>query len=153
MSNKARTNSLKYITSFKCHFLFVKYPAYGLSPGTFSLDLYHPFGWFPSGWCFLPMSKSYEERDPPAVMYQPLYFFSRYPLETTKLWNLTNLLTPASWFAYFITIISVIISLKLSCCVGRKLGLSIITEEIALVPFRCQKFNSKTIYICFSFQY
>ena len=76
---------------------------------------------------------------PPAVLYQPLYFFSRYPLETTKLWNLKNLLTPMSWFAYFITIISVIIYLKLSCYVGRKLGLNMVTEEIALVPFRWQE--------------
>ena len=73
---------------------------------------------------------------PPALQYQPYYFFSRYPLKTTKLWNLKNLLTPASWFAYFITILSVIISLKLSCYVGRKLGLKMVSEEIALVPFR-----------------
>ena len=73
---------------------------------------------------------------PPAVSYYPYYFFSRYPLTTTKLWNLKNLLTPDSWFAYFITIISVILSLKLSCYVGRKLGLNIVSEEIALVPFR-----------------
>ena len=73
---------------------------------------------------------------PPAVSYLPYYFFSRYPLETTKLWNLKNLLTSMSWFAYFITIIIVIISLKLSCYVGRKLGLNMVTEEIALVPFR-----------------
>ena len=71
-----------------------------------------------------------------AVSYDPYYFFSRYPLEKTKLWNLKNLLTPMSWFAYFITIISVIISLKLSCYIGRKLGLNMVTEEIALVPFR-----------------
>ena len=74
-----------------------------------------------------------------AAEYQPLYFFSRYPLEKTKLWNLKNLLTPMSWFAYFITITSVIISLKLSCYVGRKLGLNMVTEEIALVPFRWQE--------------
>ena len=73
---------------------------------------------------------------PPAVSYQPFYFFSRYPLEITKLWNLKNLLTPASWFAYFVTIVIVIFCLKLCCYVGRKLGLSSITEEIALVPFR-----------------
>ena len=65
-----------------------------------------------------------------------MYIFSRYPLETTKLWNLKNLLTPGSWFAYFITISFVIISLKLSCYVGVRLGLNTITEEIALVPFR-----------------
>ena len=46
---------------------------------------------------------------PPAVEYSPYYFFSRYPLERTKLFNLQNLLTPGSWFAYFITIIFVII--------------------------------------------
>ena len=73
---------------------------------------------------------------PPAVGYQQLYFFSRYPNPTTKLWNLKNLLTPASWFAYFITIIFVIFCLKLCCYVGRKLGLNTVTEEIALVPFR-----------------
>ena len=73
---------------------------------------------------------------PPAVAYYPAYFFSRYPLETTKLWNLSNLLTPASWFAYFLTIIIIIFCLKLCCYVGRKLGLNMVTEEIALVPFR-----------------
>ena len=72
----------------------------------------------------------------PAKDYFPHYFFSRYPLEITKLWNLKNLLSPTSWFAYFITIVYVIISLKLSCYVGKRLGLSTITEEIALVPFR-----------------
>ena len=73
---------------------------------------------------------------PPAIIYGPEYIFTRYPLETTKLFNLIYLLTPGSWFAYLITIISVIISLKLSCYVGVKLGLNTVTEEIALVPFR-----------------
>ena len=31
---------------------------------------------------------------------------------------------------------NLVISLKLSCYVGRKLGLNVVTEEIALVPFR-----------------
>ena len=88
---------------------------------------------------------------PPAVAYLPYYFYSRYPLETTRLWNLKNLLTPMSWFAYFITIISVIMSLKLSCYFGRKLGLNMVTEEIALVPFRCKKLKIK--YFLFQFEY
>merc|ERR1712243_304121 len=58
---------------------------------------------------------------PPAVSYQPFYFFSRYPMEVTSLWNLKNLLTPVSWFVYFLTIVSVILCLKLCCYVGRKL--------------------------------
>ena len=72
----------------------------------------------------------------PATSYGREYFFTRYPLETSKLFNLKNLLTPGSWFAYFITIIFVIISLKLSCYIGVRLGLNTVTEEIALVPFR-----------------
>ena len=72
----------------------------------------------------------------PANKYSPYFFFSRYPLEITKLWNLKNLLAPTSWFAYFISIVIVVTSLKLSFYVGKRLGLSTITEEIALVPFR-----------------
>ena len=48
-----------------------------------------------------------------------------------------------TWFAYFITIISVVFSLKLSSYVGRKLGLNMVTEKIALVPFRWQKLAMK----------
>ena len=72
----------------------------------------------------------------PAKDYLPHYFFSKYPLEITKLWNLKNLLSPTSWFAYFISIVIVVTSLKLSCYVGKRLGLSTITEEIALIPIR-----------------
>ena len=66
------------------------------------------------GW-FTKCSYDLVSHCPPAIIYGPEYIFSRYPLETTKLWNLKNLLTPESWFAYFITILSIIISLKLSC--------------------------------------
>ena len=52
-----------------------------------------------------------------------------------------------SWFAYFITIISVIISIKLSCFVGRKLGLIMVTKEIALVPFRYKKLKIKYFFL------
>ena len=91
---------------------------------------------------------------PPAIIYAPEYFFSRYPREKSKLLNLKNLLTPGSWFAYFITIIFVIISLKLSCYVGVRLGLNTVTEEIALVPFRFIKhiFHRIFLKILFSFR-
>ena len=74
---------------------------------------------------------------PHAVHYQPFYFFSRYPQKTTKLWNLKNLLTPGSWLMYFMTIICILLFIKLSVYVGKKLGLNTFTEEITLVPFRC----------------
>ena len=72
---------------------------------------------------------------PTPIMYVPQYFWTKYPSEKTKLWNLKNLLNPSSWLAYLITIISVLASLKLCCYVGKKLGLDTVTEEIALVPF------------------
>ena len=78
---------------------------------------------------------------PSAVTYTPNYFFSRYPFEKTKLWNLKNLLTPTSWFAYLITILVVTIFFKLFSFIGRKLGLNTVTEEIPLVPFRCLLFH------------
>ena len=71
-----------------------------------------------------------------AVGYYPYYFFSRYPLEKTRLWNFKNLLTPTSWFAYLITISIVTIGFKLFSFIGRKLGLNTVTGEIPLVPFR-----------------
>ena len=83
---------------------------------------------------------------PPAVSYQPQYFFSLYPKETTKLWNLKNLLSPEVWLAYFMTIICVVFTLKLSVHLGRNLGLNTVTEEINLVPFRCLR---KSILVIF----
>ena len=68
--------------------------------------------------------------------YAPFYFFTKYPIEKTKLWNLKNLLTPTSWLAYLITILIVTICFKLFSYIGRKLGLNTVTEEIPLVPFR-----------------
>ena len=72
----------------------------------------------------------------PGVIYGPMFFFSRYPLEKTKLWNLTKLLTFESWASYFLTIIAVVIFLKFSCYFGKRLGLHTSTEEIPLFPFR-----------------
>ena len=76
-----------------------------------------------------------------AVGYYPMYFFTRYPHEKTKLWNLKKLLTPTSWFAYLITISIVTICFKLFSYIGRKLGLNTVTEEIPLVPFRFLLFH------------
>ena len=76
-----------------------------------------------------------------ALAYLPYYFYTRYPNEKTRLWNLKNLLTPTSWFAYLITILVATICFKLFSFIGRKLGLNTVTEEIPLVPFRCLLFH------------
>ena len=72
----------------------------------------------------------------PAVKYQPRYFFTRYPLETTKMWNLIYLFTPDSWMWTFLSIASIVIAFKIFSIIGTRLGLNLLTEEITLVPFR-----------------
>ena len=73
---------------------------------------------------------------PPAISYQPFYFFTRYPLETTKLWNLFKLLTPTSWIWTFASIISSVAMLKLLTFVGVNLGCGTSVQDVTLVPFR-----------------
>ena len=65
------------------------------------------------------------------------YFFTRYPRETTKFWNLIYLFTPESWMWTFISIPTIILSLYLARIISIKIGLSgDSTEEIVLIPFR-----------------
>ena len=73
---------------------------------------------------------------PPAMTYEPHYFFTRYPLETTKLWNLLNLLTPTSWIWTFSSIFSIVIMLKILTVVGSYLGIETSVQDVTLVPFR-----------------
>ena len=73
---------------------------------------------------------------PPATAHYPLYFFAKYPQETTKIWNLTKLLTPTSWTWTFTAIVSIVIMLKCFTLVGIYLGCSTTVQDITLVPFR-----------------
>ena len=72
----------------------------------------------------------------PAVQYLPMYFFSRFPQETTKIWNLVKLLTPTSWIWTFSSIISVVILLKCFTVIGTFLGCHTSVQDLTLVPFR-----------------
>ena len=73
---------------------------------------------------------------PPAVNYYPDYFYTRYPLETTKMWNLVKLLTPISWTWTFTAIISIVMVLKYFTLSGTVLGYNTSMQDITLVPFR-----------------
>ena len=84
--------------------------------------------------CMLPMGKGHYCL--PALGYAPMYFFSRYPLETTKVWNLVKLLTPISWIWTFAAIISIVIMLKCFTLIGTYLGCNTSVQDITLVPFR-----------------
>ena len=75
----------------------------------------------------------------PAVSYQPLYWWTRYPQETTKMWNLIYLFTPTSWMWTFLSIASIVVTFKIFSMIGTRLGLNLISEEITLYPFRYDK--------------
>ena len=69
--------------------------------------------------------------------YGQEYFFTRYPLEKTKFWNIIYLFTPEAWMWTFISIFTIILVLYLARTLSVKLGLSgDSTEEITLFPFR-----------------
>ena len=71
----------------------------------------------------------------PAVRFQPMYWWTRYPHETTKMWNLIYLFTPVSWTWTFLSIASIVISLKIASMIGERLGIILVLKEITLFPF------------------
>ena len=73
---------------------------------------------------------------PPAVQYSPYYFFTRYPLEKTKVWNLLNLLSPTSWIWTFSATMSIVIVLKSFTIVGIHMQCYTSMQNITLVPIR-----------------
>ena len=73
---------------------------------------------------------------PHTVGYKPLSWWSRYPQETTKFWNLTNLFHPKAWMWTFLTFILITVALKFASVLGSKLGLNVCSVEVALIPFR-----------------
>ena len=83
----------------------------------------------------------------PAVRFQPMYWWTRYPHETTKMWNLIYLFTPVSWTWTFLSIASIVVSLKIFSMIGTRLGLNFVSEEITLFPFRyvCLKCKIKKL--------
>ena len=72
----------------------------------------------------------------PPTSYGPAYFWTRYPLERSKFWNLTHLFSPVSWMWTFLTFLLIVVSFKLASFVGTILGLRSGSEEVTLIPFR-----------------
>ena len=86
------------------------------------------------------------------IGFEPLYIFSKYPEEKTRLWNLVKLLDLVSWTLTFISIISAAIGLKFASYIGQYLGLGMENRELALNPFRCI-FNYENMYIIESYSW
>ena len=73
----------------------------------------------------------------PGSMYNPRYWWSKYPEKRSPAWNLVNLFTPTLWMFTFISIISVSMFFLVSARIGALyFGLLTFREEIILSPFR-----------------
>ena len=83
-----------------------------------------------------PFGPSHVAFCPPPVSYEPFYWWTRYPTRRSKMLNLIDLFSPTSWMWTFISIFSIVLSLKIGTYVGKKLGLDTFTEEIVLCPLR-----------------
>ena len=83
---------------------------------------------------------------PHAVKYVPYFFWTRFPLQRTKMWNLVRLLTPTSWLVTLIALSVTVICLKIAYLIGRKMEVPSISTEIVLCPYR---YKCKQIHIDF----
>ena len=72
-------------------------------------------------------------------VYGHEYLFTRYPLETTKFWNLVYLFTPEAWMWTFISILTIILVLYLARILSKKLG--VITEPTPILFNHCFLFH------------
>ena len=73
---------------------------------------------------------------PHALIFYPNYWWTRYPQETSKFWNLINLFSPEAWMWTFLTLILITVTLYFASVLGSKLGLNVGSDEVALIPFR-----------------
>ena len=71
-----------------------------------------------------------------AVSFDTFYFWSRYPIETTKFWNMLELMDPPSYLLFWITFTAVVGVMKIMKNYGTRMGLTSATTELICVPFQ-----------------
>ena len=96
----------------------------------------------------------------PAISWGYQRFYTQYPMEASKFWNLVNLFTPESWMWMFGTMFVVVVSLKFATYLGQKLEEKTGTEEIVLLPYRffnifrvSSTFKHQSVYLYLSIEY
>ena len=73
---------------------------------------------------------------PPATAYIPQYFFTLYPPEITKLWNMLEMMDPPSYSLTFISMIAIALFMKWMTIYGKRIGLESESTELICVPFQ-----------------
>ena len=70
------------------------------------------------------------------IHYGKYYFWTRYPLNTTRMWNLLSIFDIPAYVCFFSSLALTVALLKLYSYFGVKTGLNVVTEEFILVPLR-----------------
>ena len=66
--------------------------------------------------------------------FQPRYIWTRYPLPTTRMWNLLVVFDPPAYAAFFTSLTLTAAVMQLYTALGSRLGLDSASEELILLP-------------------
>ena len=73
---------------------------------------------------------------PHPVQYGPTHFFTRYPLPSTRMWNLMSIFDIPAYICFFTSLTLTVVFMKFYTYLGSKMGLETVTEEFILIPLR-----------------
>ena len=66
--------------------------------------------------------------------FLPRYIWTRYPLPTTRMWNLLVVFDPPAYAAFFTSLSLTAAVMQLYTALGSRLGLDSASEELILLP-------------------
>ena len=70
------------------------------------------------------------------VRYSPEHFFTRYPLPSTRMWNLMSIFDIPAYICFFTSLSLTVVIMKFYTYLGSMMGLETVTEEFILIPLR-----------------
>ena len=73
---------------------------------------------------------------PHPVGYGHDHFWTRYPLPSTRMWNLLSIFDIPGYICFFTSLTLTVVIMKFYTYLGSKMGLETVTEEFILIPTR-----------------
>ena len=70
------------------------------------------------------------------VNYGPYHFWTRYPLPSTRMWNLLSIFDIPAYICFFTSLTLTVVFMKFYTNLGSKMGLDTMTDEFILIPIR-----------------
>ena len=72
----------------------------------------------------------------PPIQFGPYHFWTRYPLPSTRMWNLLSIFDIPGYICFFTSLTLTVVFMKFYTYLGSKMGLETVTEEFILIPTR-----------------